>query len=131
MRAVKNEVGKVNTNLPELIEMVNESVSHYKRQTPKYSKLSEDLLEALSSKEILDVMDIDTRIKLLSLTQKSIVQPIESLTKLIQSVVALKEREELTSTKEELNELVAEMQDAKKHANKNMKIDALEAEVVE
>lgn len=128
----KNEVANpIDTNLQGLVEIVEKSVEHYRKQSPTAITLAETILEKLSSKDMIDVMDIDTQIKVFSMLQKSIINPIESLTRLIQSITALKERADIVDAKGELEELVDEVRKAKDNAKPRKNINTVEAEVVE
>lgn len=130
----KNEVASVNgeiamsENLAGLVDLVGRSVEHYQKQAVKLRELDESLLNDLSKQEMLDVMDIDTKIKLMANVQKQSIAPIEALTKLVQTMLSLQERQEMTSSTQELRELIEEVKNAKDSAQpKNL--GTIEAEI--
>lgn len=125
----KNELAT--KTLPDLVTLVNASVETYLVQQPKYAALSKTLLDEVSSKEMIDVMDIATKLKTLEIANKNMLSPIESLTKLVQAITALKEREDSVSSKETFDALAKEMKDAKKEYNKARAITSLVEEDLE
>lgn len=105
-----------------LVNLVEDSVKNYSTQQPKYVELAETLLDEITSEEMINLMDINTKIKTLELANKNILNPIESLTKLVQSVTALLERSEVNKSKQALDDLTDEIKSARDESIKSRTI---------
>ena len=126
-----NNVPSVNldNNLYELVSLVNDSVQTYKRVSPNYKTIIEKLTKDLSSEEQLDNLDIDHMFKLLEISTKNFLAPLETLTKLVQAVSTLRERM-MTETESERLGKVVDMLEKERKVNTIDGPNILEAIVV-
>ena len=125
-----NEVQVISNTIEDIREMVEDSVAFQAEVSPIYKKLSQRILDTLNTEEELAAMEHKDLLKLLDLSNKAQLAPIEQLTKLIQSVQSLHERSELQSKIDNLTEVVDEMQKAKDDAQGDV-IDATDLDDIE
>ena len=118
-----NEIALINSTVNDIREMVEASVAYQTEVTPIYASISRKILDMLDREEELRAWQVKDLLKLLDLSNKAQLQPIEQLTKLVQSVEALYDRTELQSKMDELSEVVDEIKKAKDDSGKHLQED--------
>lgn len=123
LKETENEIAIINSTVSDIRRMVEASVAYQVEVTPIYAALSKRILDMLNIQEELDSWEVKDLLKLLDLSNKAQLQPIEQLTKLVQAVEALYDRSELQNKMDELSGVVNEMLDAKKESEKHVNND--------
>ena len=108
-----NELKLVDSTVSELTVMIEESVKFQAKVSPVYQTIANKILGMLNKQEELDNWEVKDLLKLLELSNKAQLAPVEQLTKLVQSVSALYERGQLHGRVDELAQLVQEIKDKK------------------
>lgn len=103
----------IDDSIKDIKDMVEQSIKYQVKVSPIYSAISEKILAMFNDQAELDVWKAKDLLKLADLSIKAKFQPIEQLTKLIQSVEALYDKTAMRNKIEELNEIVNEMKEAK------------------
>ena len=112
----ETEIAIIDNTIEDLRVMVEESVRYQTEVTPIYSAISKKILEMVDSQEELNVWEPKDLLKLLDLSNKAQIQPIEQLTKLVQSVESLYEKTTLQGKLDQLTEVVNQINAAKEEA---------------
>lgn len=119
-----NEIAIINNTINDIRQMVEASVAYQTEVTPIYANISKKVLTLLDRDEELRSWEVKDLMKLLEISNKAQLQPIEQLTKLVQAVEALYDRSELQSKMDELSSVVNEIKEAKdkssEHLNNNV-----------
>jgi succinylglutamate desuccinylase len=116
----ENEIAIIDNTISDIRRMVEESVAYQTIVTPVYASISKKILEMFDKDEELRVWQVKDLMKLLEISNKAQLQPIEQLTKLVQSVEALYDRSELQSKMDELSDVVNEIKEAKDKSNEHL-----------
>lgn len=103
---VSNDVADISETLPHLVEMISDAVAYQTKANPIYQKIHENVLAIFEKEDELANMEIKELIKLLDLTQKAQLAPVEQLTKLIQATSALYEQNEIQKKTKTLDTLI-------------------------
>jgi hypothetical protein len=104
-----NDVALVDNTIEDLRLMIEESVKFQAHVSPIYKAISEKILNMLSNQEELAHMETKEMLKLLEISNKAQLAPVEQLTKLVQSVTALYQRSELQDKVDKLSQVVEEV----------------------
>lgn len=113
-----NDITLINETVVSIREMVEASVQYQVKVTPIYTAISDKILDMLNKNEELSSWEAKDLLKLLDLANKAQLQPIEQLTKLVQSVESLYDRSELQNKIDKVTALVEEIKeksDASEH----------------
>lgn len=93
----------------DLTKFTNEAINAYSLAQPIYNELTSKVLETIQSDVIFDNLDTEDMMKLLTITSKNQLQPIQELTKLVTQINNLHERLDATKEIEKLRTLVEEL----------------------
>lgn len=104
----------IDTTISDLRQMIEESVKFQVQVSPVYQTIADKILGMLNRQEELDHWEVKDLLKLLELSNKAQLAPVEQLTKLVQSVTALYERSQLQDRVDQLTQIVNEINDQKK-----------------
>lgn len=96
----------------DLTRLANEAISAYNATHPMYNKLTERILKTLTDETVFDSLDNEELFKLIAITSKNQLAPIEQLTKLVAQLNALQERMDAAKEIEKLRAIVEEMKSA-------------------
>jgi hypothetical protein len=113
----------IEDTIKDIKRMVEDSVEFQLAVSPKYTEISDMILNMFNDQQELDVWKPKDLLKLLDLSVKAKFQPIEQLTKLIQSVESLYDKTAMRNKIEELNDIVNEMKEVKEGASPIKQID--------
>jgi hypothetical protein len=108
------ELALIDTTITDLKTMIEESVKFQVQVSPVYQNIADKILGMLNRQEELDHWEVKDLLKLLELSNKAQLAPVEQLTKLVQSVTALYERSQLQDRVDQLTQIVNEINDQKK-----------------
>jgi len=127
-----NELQIVNNTIADITSMVEDSVRFQKQVSPIYSRITTAILGMLDNESELSRWEAKDLVKLLDLSNKAQLAPVEQLTKLIQSVQSLYERTELQEKIDKLSDVVNEINDSRKNGDnvvgqENTTIEDIEA----
>jgi hypothetical protein len=131
---MNNETGiaLIDTTITDLRQMIEESVKFQTQVSPIYQNIADKILGMLNRQEELDHWEVKDLLKLLELSNKAQLAPVEQLTKLVQSVTALYERSQLQDKVDQLTQIVDEINSKKQNVieagqeNTYTTIDALD-----
>lgn len=115
----QNDLTLITSTVTELRTMVEDSVNFQMEVAPVYHKIAQRVLAIFDKEEELEQWSGKDLIKLLELTNKAQLQPVEQLTKLVQSITALYERSELQDKMHDLEVVVNELKSKKEEAEIN------------
>lgn len=112
---MSNETGiaLIDTTITDLRQMIEESVKFQSQVSPIYQNIADKILGMLNKQEELDHWEVKDLLKLLELSNKAQLAPVEQLTKLVQSVTALYERSQLQDKVDQLTQIVDEINSKK------------------
>lgn len=105
----ENNIALIDNTVADLRDMIEESVKFQANVSPVYQAISDKILGMLNKQEELDHWEVKDLLKLLELSNKAQLAPVEQLTKLVQSVTALYERGKLQDRVDHLKQLVDEI----------------------
>lgn len=125
----ENNIALIDNTVADLREMIEDSVKFQANVSPIYHAISDKILGMLNKQEELDHWEVKDLLKLLELSNKAQLAPVEQLTKLVQSVTALYERGKLQDRVDHLNKLVNEIQNKKDEVIEHQ--DDTEGETIE
>lgn len=97
----------VEATLPDLMRMISESIDNQTKVNPIYQAIQEKILERFKDDAELDNMGVKDLMKLLELSTKAQLTPVEQLTKLVQAATALYERSEIESKSKALDAIIS------------------------
>ena len=97
----------VEATLPDLMHMISESIDNQTKVNPIYQAIQEKILERFKDDAELDNMGVKDLMKLLELSTKAQLTPVEQLTKLVQAATALYERSEIESKSKALDAIIS------------------------
>jgi len=109
MSQEENSVALIETTVADLRTMIEESVKFQSQVSPIYQSISDKILGMLNKQEELDHWEVKDLLKLLELSNKAQLAPVEQLTKLVQSVSALHDQNRLQDRVSELKQIVDEI----------------------
>lgn len=109
----KHDLALIETTVTDLRDMIEESVKFQAQVSPVYQSISDKILSMLNKQEELDHWEVKDLLKLLELSNKAQLAPVEQLTKLVQSVTALYERSQLQDRVDQLTQIVDEINNKK------------------
>lgn len=109
MKEEDTSLALIDTTVADLRDMIEESVKFQANVSPIYHAISDKILGMLNKQEELDHWEVKDLLKLLELSNKAQLAPVEQLTKLVQSVTALYERGKLQDRVDQLKQLVDEI----------------------
>lgn len=101
-----NSQSLVEATLPDLMTMISQSIENQTKINPIYQKIHDKILGIFQKEDELDNMEVKDLIKLLELTSKAQLTPVEQLTKLVQAATALYERAEVESKSKTLDAII-------------------------
>jgi hypothetical protein len=107
------ELALIDTTIADLKTMIEESVKFQVQVSPVYQNIADKILGMLNRQEELDHWEVKDLLKLLELSNKAQLAPVEQLTKLVQSVTALYERSQLQDKVDQLSQIVNEINEKK------------------
>lgn len=110
----KNEVALIDSTIYDLKVMIEDSVKFQAKVSPIYKKLVDRILDMFNKDEELSNWEPKELIKLLELSNKAQLAPVEQLTKLVQSVTALYGTSELQDRVDRISQVVDELNKKKK-----------------
>lgn len=90
-----NNINLINDNIRDLSRMVNNAVDHQAEVAPIHRELTLKILDLLNNDAELKVMQPKDLMKLVEISSKAILQPIDQLTKLVETLTALHEKSQL------------------------------------
>ena len=108
-----NDLALIETTVTDLRDMIEESVKFQAQVSPIYQSISDKILGMLNKQEELDHWEVKDLLKLLEVSNKAQLAPVEQLTKLVQSVTALYERSQLQDRVDQLTQIVDEINNKK------------------
>lgn len=94
----------------DLTKLTNQAISAYNASQPIYNELTKKILDTFQTPAILDNLDTEDMIKLLTLTSRNQMKPIQDLTKLVAQVNTLQERMDANKEIERLRAIVEDLQ---------------------
>lgn len=97
----------VEATLPDLMRMISEFIDNQTKVNPIYQAIQEKILERFKDDAELDNMGVKDLMKLLELSTKAQLTPVEQLTKLVQAATALYERSEIESKSKALDAIIS------------------------
>ena len=103
---IKDDASLVNVTVPQLITMITDAVEYQIEVNPVYQKIHNKILALFEKDDELDNLQAKDLLKLMELTQKAQLVPVEQLTKLIQATATLYERSELDKKTKALDTLL-------------------------
>jgi hypothetical protein len=106
-----NEVAAINTNMLQLSALVTDAVNMHVEVAPIYKNITDSILKILGSESELSNMETKDLIKLLEVSSKAQIAPIEQLTKLVQSISNLYEQQQTRKKMDELQAVVEQIQE--------------------
>lgn len=106
----------VGQTIQQLTDMIIESVDNHQKVTPIYQNIQKAILEMLNKQDELANMETKDLLKLLDVTTKAQLQPVESLTKLVQATSALYDKSNLEAKVNALNSIVDTLKHEKEDA---------------
>lgn len=109
----EHNLALIETTVADLRDMIEQSVKFQANVSPVYQAISDKILGMLNKQEELDHWEVKDLLKLLELSNKAQLAPVEQLTKLVQSVTALYEGSKLQDRVDHLNKLVDEINSKK------------------
>lgn len=109
----EHNLALIETTVADLRDMIEQSVKFQSNVSPIYQAISDKILGMLNKQEELDHWEVKDLLKLLELSNKAQLAPVEQLTKLVQSVTALYEGSKLQDRVDHLNKLVDEIKNKK------------------
>lgn len=124
-----NELTIVDKTVDELRRMVEKNLEIQAEVLPVYESISKKILSIVNKEEELPHWEAKDLLKLLDLSNKAQLAPIEQLTKLVQSITALHERSALQEKVNQISDVVKELEDAKSSKAKKSIIDSEDIEV--
>jgi hypothetical protein len=108
---VKTEMNALDENtVTDLTQMVAQSLLFYKQTSPVYERIAKAVLGIFDNENELANLEHKDLFKLLELSQKAMIQPVETLVKLVQNINALYERSQLAVKMDSLAKVVQEIQ---------------------
>jgi len=130
-------IALIDSTITDLKLMIEDSVKFQVQVSPIYQNIAEKILSMLNKQEELDHWEVKDLLKLLELSNKAQLAPVEQLTKLVQSVTALYERSQLQEKVDNLQQIVNEINEQKKNVIEDITstkstyphIDDLKAEI--
>lgn len=105
----KNNLALIDTTISDLRLMIEDSVKFQAVVSPIYQNISDKILGMLNREEELNHWEVKDLLKLLEVSNKAQLAPVEQLTKLVQSVTALYERSQLQDRVDQLTQIVDEI----------------------
>jgi hypothetical protein len=105
----RTELALIDTTISDLRLMIEDSVKFQAVVSPIYQNISDKILGMLNRQEELDHWEVKDLLKLLEVSNKAQLAPVEQLTKLVQSVTALYERSQLQDKVDHLTQIVDEI----------------------
>jgi len=112
----ETSIALIENTVADLRTMIEESVRFQSVVSPIYQNISNKLLGMLNRQEELDSWEVKDLLKLLELSNKAQLAPVEQLTKLVQSVTALYEGGKLQDRVDQLKQIVDEINHKKDEA---------------
>jgi len=113
MNEKTNDLALIETTVTDLRSMIEDSVKFQAVVSPVYQSISDKILSMLNKQEELDHWEVKDLLKLLELSNKAQLAPVEQLTKLVQSVTALYEKGKLQDRVDQLKQIVDEINNKK------------------
>jgi hypothetical protein len=123
-----NSLMLLEDSISNIRDMVAQSVTYQTQAQPIYSDIANKILAMFEDQKELDMMATKDLLKLLDLSIKAQLQPIEQLTKLVQSLEALYDKSELKAKIENLDEVISEINNAKSEASAKTLDDLVDIE---
>lgn len=108
-------IALIDSTITDLKLMIEDSVKFQVQVSPIYQNIADKILSMLNKQEELDHWEVKDLLKLLELSNKAQLAPVEQLTKLVQSVTALYERSQLQEKVDNLQQIVNEINEQKKN----------------
>lgn len=105
----KNNLALIETTVSDLKLMIEDSVKFQAVVSPVYQTISDKILSMVNRQEELDHWEVKDLLKLLEVSNKAQLAPVEQLTKLVQSVTALYEKSQLQDRVDHLTKIVDEI----------------------
>ena len=102
-------IALIDSTITDLKLMIEDSVKFQVQVSPIYQNIADKILSMLNKQEELDHWEVKDLLKLLELSNKAQLAPVEQLTKLVQSVTALYERSQLQEKVDNLQQIVNEI----------------------
>lgn len=112
----KMEIALIDSTISDLKTMIETSVTFQVKVSPIYQGIADKILDMLNKEEELSHWEVKDLLKLLELSNKAQLAPVEQLTKLVQSVTALYERSQLQEKVDQLSHIVNEINEQKANA---------------
>ena len=101
---------------PEIMNLVGSLVEQQVKLDPALRKISERLSLIFESEDELKLMEHKDLLKLWEFTQKQRLQPVETLTKLLQAVASLQQANQMAEKVAKLETIVNSFEDIRKKA---------------
>jgi hypothetical protein len=106
-------IALIENTVSEFKTLVEDATEYQLKVSPIYRKLNEKILEMLSKEDELAHMEMKDLLKVLEISNKAQLQPVEQLTKLVQSVTQLYEKTQLQNKVNELTAMVEQFKQGK------------------
>lgn len=107
--SIKKENDVTLQTVSDLTQLANNAIEAYKETNPIYNKLTKTILDTLSQDDVIDSLDNEELFKLLNITSKNQLAPIQELTKLVTQLNALQDRLDANKEIETLRNIVEEL----------------------
>lgn len=107
--SIKKENDVTLQTVRDLTQLANNAIEAYKETNPIYNKLTKTILDTLSQDDVIDSLDNEELFKLLNITSKNQLVPIQELTKLVTQLNALQDRLDANKEIETLRNIVEEL----------------------
>lgn len=102
---------ELQTSMSQLADLVTDAVAQHAVLSPVYQNITTEVLKVLGSESEIQNMETKNLIKLLEVAGKAQINPIEQLTKLVQSLTALHDQQQMKSKMTELQAIVDHIQE--------------------
>lgn len=116
---MENNNGIIERTVGDLKGLIEQNLNVQMGVIPVYKEISNRILEMFNRDEELANWEAKDLIKLLDLSNKAQIAPIEQITKLVQSITALYERSQLQEKIDNMSEVVKKFQESKSLDNSN------------
>jgi hypothetical protein len=106
-------IALIENTVSEFKTLVEDATEYQLKVSPIYRKLNEQILAMLNKEDELAHMEMKDLLKVLEISNKAQLQPVEQLTKLVQSVTQLYEKTQLQNKVNELTAMVEQFKQGK------------------
>lgn len=127
---VKEAELQLQEQVPALSQLVEGLIKSQAETDQVFASISNRVMEVFNNPDEIKLMQHKDLLKLLEVSQKQRLQPIETLTKLLQAITALQEKSNVTKKSEILQDVINEFTSTKKNKNIDY-VEAVEEVVVE